>query len=124
MRSFIALLLVPLGALAQTEVPTEFPADASPAAAGSLRALLAGNVFHVRPADGSSWRIDYRTNGYAFLDTGSGFRDSGVWRVEDGRLCTDWHKASSGCSEARLKGSSIYIKRASNGEVVVLEAAR
>lgn len=124
MRSFIALLLVPLGALAQSVLPTEFPVDASAATAAGLRTLLAGNVFRVKPADGSSWRIDYKANGYAFLDTGSGFRDSGVWRVEDGRLCTDWHRASSGCSEARVVGTSIYIKRASNGEVVLLEAAR
>jgi hypothetical protein len=124
MRSLVALLLVPIAALAQNALPTDFPTDALPASADGLRTLIAGNVFHVRPADGSSWRIDYRANGYAFLDTGTGFRDTGTWRVEDGRLCTEWRKASSGCSEARLRGSSIYIRRESNREVVVLEAAR
>lgn len=124
MRSFIALSLIPLGALAQSALPTEFPADARPAAASDLRTLLAGNAFHVRPAEGTSWRIDYKSNGYAFLDTGSGFRDSGVWRVEDGRLCTEWRKARSGCSEVRVQGDAIYVKRASNGEVLLFEATR
>jgi hypothetical protein len=120
-RSLPALLVLPLCALAQSAVPTEFPADASSASAQALHEQISGKVFRVKPADGSSWRLEYKPNGYAFVDTSSGFRDSGRWRVEDGKLCADWHRANSGCGEVRLKGDSIYLKRLS-GEVVVLRA--
>ena len=120
MRSFLVVLLLPLCSFAQSAMPTKFPADALPATADALRARLSGKVFHVKPADGSSWRLEYKANGYAFLDTGNGFRDSGSWRVEDGKLCSDWHHANGGCSEARLKGESIYLKRVSNGEVIAM----
>ena len=120
MRSLLVLLLFPLGSLAQTAMPTEFPADALRVNAETLRARLSGKVFRVKPADGSSWRIEYKANGYAFIDISNGFRDTGSWHVEDGKLCSDWHRANGGCSEARLKGESIYIKRVSNGEVIAL----
>ena len=123
MRNFIlilALVAVPLVAAAQgTPAPTAFPDGAEVASAAQLRERIADKVMHVQLADGSSWRIDYRSNGYAYLDTSSGFRDTGQWRAEDGKLCSDWRRASSGCSEARVRGDVIYVQRKS-GEVVVL----
>ena len=120
MRSLFVLLLLPLASLAQTAMPTEFPADALSANADDLRARISGKIFRVKPADGSSWRIEYKANGYAFIDTSNGFRDTGTWRVEDGKLCSDWHKVNGGCSEVRIRGESIYLKRVSNGEVIAL----
>ena len=120
MRSPLVLLLLPLASLAQTVMPTEFPADALPANADALRERISGKVFRVKPADGSSWRIEYKANGYAFIDTSNGFRDTGTWHVEDGKLCSDWRRANGGCSEARIKGEAIFLKRISNGEVIAL----
>ena len=120
MRSLFVLLLLPLASLAQTALPTEFPADALSANADALRARISGKVFRVKPADGSSWRIEYKANGYAFIDTSNGFRDTGTWHVEDGKLCSDWRRANGGCSEARIKGEAIFLKRISNGEVIAL----
>lgn len=120
MRSPFVLLLLPPASLAQTAMPTEFPADALSANADALGERISGKVFRVKPADGSSWRIEYKANGYAFIDTSNGFRDTGTWHVEDGKLCSDWHRANGGCSEARIKGESIYLKRISNGEVIAL----
>ena len=118
MRSLLAILVIPLFAFAQSPIPTEFPADAVPALADDLRTRISGNVFKVKLADGTTWRLEYKANGYAFVDTSRGFRDTGKWRVEDSKLCADWQKAPSGCSETRIKGEAIYLKRISSGEVI------
>lgn len=112
-------LLVPVIALAQDAMRTEFPSAAVSPNADSLRERLAGKTFDVKPFTGASWRLEYASNGYAFLNTSSGYSDKGRWRVEDGKLCTEWAKSTSGCSEARIDGASLLIKR-SSGEVVTL----
>jgi hypothetical protein len=86
----------------------------------ALHQRVSGKVFTGRPADGVTWRLEYKTNGHAFLDTSNGFRDTGKWRVEGSKFCADWQRASGGCSEARVKGNIVYVKRISNGEVVPL----
>lgn len=116
----IAAALLPAAAAAQPALPTEFPADAAAVEAAALREHLAGKVFRAQPASGPGWRLQYKADGYAFLDTTAGFRDSGRWSVQDTQLCSKWERAASGCSEARLKAGVVYIKRASNGEVVAL----
>lgn len=116
----LALVAVPLGAAAQgTPAPTAFPDGAEVASAAQLRERIADKVMHVQLADGSSFRIDYRGNGYAYLDTSSGFRDTGKWRAEDGKLCYEWRRAPSSCGEVKFKGDAIYVKR-TNGDVVAL----
>jgi len=122
MRFLSAFLFVPLCASAQVVMPTEFPADSASPSAETLRGKLAGNTFKVRVADGNAWRLQYKANGYAFLDTANGFRDTGTWRVEDGKLCGEWRKVNGGCNEVRLKGEALYLKRTANGEVVVMVA--
>ena len=119
MRSILLLMVMPLFAFAQSPIPTEFPADAVPASADDLRARIAGKVFNVKLADGTTWRLEYMANGNAFVDTSRGFRDTGKWRVEGGTLCSDWQRAPNGCSETRIKGEAIYLKRISTGEVIV-----
>lgn len=115
------VLLAPLVAVAQGVMPIEFPADATTPNAGELRARLAGKAFKAKLSSGIGWRLDYKENGYAFVNVSSGFADKGQWRVEDGKLCSDWNKAQSGCSDVRLHGDSVYVKRSSTGEVVRLE---
>lgn len=120
MRSFLTILMIPLYALAQSPIPTEFPADAVPASADDLRGRISGKTYKVKLADGNTWRLEYKANGFAFINTSRGFHDTGKWRVEDTKLCSDWQKAPGGCSETRVKGEAIYVKRSSNGEVIVL----
>lgn len=120
-RSLIVLSLYPLAALAQPTLPTEFPAGAAPLAAEALQARLAGKVFRVKLADGNSWRLEFKANGYAYVDTSSGYRDSGKWRVEGSTFCDAWQKqAAAGCNEARLAGDTLLVKRRSNGEIIAL----
>ena len=120
-KSIVVAALLPALACAQPSVPTEFPADAQPLAAAAVSERVSGKVIHVQPAQGPSWRLEYRNGGYAYLDTANGFRDTGRWRVEDGKLCTEWKKAPSGCNEVRESGGTLYLKRIS-GEVVTLVA--
>ena len=122
MRYILTLLVIPAAVLAQAERPTEFPADAESVAADALRDRMTGKVYDAKTFDGATWRLQYQSNGYAFIDTSTGFRDSGKWRVEGSKLCSEWQKAPSGCSEARVKGDTVYVKRAANGEVVALVA--
>ena len=83
---------------------------------------MAGKVFSVQPAQGASWRLEYRANGYLFLETSAGFRDTGTWRIEGDKLCGHWQKSGAGCSDTRLKDNVLYVKRISNGEVISLIA--
>jgi hypothetical protein len=114
-----AVALLPAAALSQTTVPTEFPADARPLSAAAMTERVSGKVIQAQPAQGPSWRLDYRDSGYVYLDTANGFRDTGRWRVEDGKLCAEWKKATSGCNEVRESGGTLYLKRM-NGEVITL----
>lgn len=118
MRLWISLLLVPTCVLAQGAMPTEFPSDAAAVNGEALRAQLAGKVFNVQPAQGASWRLDYRANGYQFLETSAGYRDTGTWSVDGDKICSHLQKLGPSCSETRVKDGVIYLKRVSNGEVV------
>lgn len=120
MRSLLLLLLAPVCVAAQNLVPTEFPADAVAVAPASLTERISGKVFKVKPANGQTWRLEYKASGYAFLNTSGGFSDSGKWRVEGTQLCADWQRSPSSCSEVRLKDETVYVKRVSNGEVIAL----
>ena len=111
---------VAVAAAAQAVPSGEFPAGSAAVEAGALREHLAGKVFRAQPASGPGWRLEYKANGYVFLDTTAGFRDTGRWSVEENRLCSTWERATSGCSEARLKAGVVYVRRTSNGEVVAL----
>ena len=122
MRSpYLLLVLAPLCVLAQSVKPTEFPADSTPVTGEALHARLSGKVFAVKPADGSTWRLEYRANGYLFVETSGGFKDTGTWRVEGEQVCGTWQKSGRSCSEFRLKDDSLLAKRAS-GEVIKLVA--
>ncbi|MDB5892417.1 MAG: hypothetical protein JWP47_3248 [Polaromonas sp.] len=121
MRWISAWLILPLTVMAQTPAPTEFPAEATPLAGTELQARIAGKAFNAKPADGNGWRTQYNANGYAFLDTSRGYRDTGSWRVEKNTLCVNWQKLPSGCNEVRAIEGSLYLKRVS-GEVVRLTA--
>jgi hypothetical protein len=107
-------------ALAQSALPLEFPADAKPIAAATLKESLAGRTFNVALADGSRWRLEYKANGYFFVNTSSGFNGTGDWRADDERLCTRLRGGQMSCNEVRAVGSLMFLKRDS-GEVIALK---
>lgn len=124
MRNVLLLLacIAPLAAAAQTApFPTEFPSGAVEMPPDDLKARLADKVFRVTRADGNHWRIQFKDNGYVFINTSSGLADDGRWRVEGSKLCSDVRRGTSGCAEVRVVGEQLYLKRSVNGEIVRYE---
>ena len=122
MRLIYALFFFTFSAFAQTPLTTEFLTDSTIPTDDALRAHVSGKTFKVKPAQGASWRLEYKANGYAYLNTSSGFSDSGKWRVEKGQLCNDWPKLSlNTCSDVKMKDALLYVKRVSNGEIVAFQ---
>lgn len=86
--------------------------------ADELKTMLTGNNFTVDRADGNHWRLQFKSNGYYFVNTSNGFSDSGEWKVDSGKLCAQPKKSPPGCSDVRVNNGVITLKRP-NGEVVV-----
>lgn len=127
MKNAILVLTLVCGSAAvaqpQTQVPPQsgFPEPATAPSAAELRDKLAGKVFRAKLADGGFWRLEYKANGYFFINTHSGFSDTGKWQTKDGALCSEASKIKANCNEVRVHGDAIYLKRDS-GEVVQLVA--
>ena len=119
MRPFWLFVFVPVIALAQAAMPTEFPSDSTPFTAEALKERVTGQTFTFKPLAGDVVRIQYQGT-YAFFNVGS-VSDSGKWRVEGSSVCYEWKKFPGGCSEHRSVGGIVYVKRFSTGEVVVLQ---
>jgi len=100
----------------------EFPEGANTPNASELEALIKDKVFTSKQADGSSWRLDYRSNGYFYVNTSGGFKASGKWAVEDGKLCMNLKTDPTVCNDMRLQGTKLLLKR-TNGSVISLEPA-
>jgi hypothetical protein len=105
---------------AQTAVPIDFPAEAQALSAQQLKERLGGHSFKATLKDGTGWRLQFKGK-YVFADISSGARDSGTWRIEEGKLCTEYQRFPSSCSEIRGLENMLLLKRASTGEVVRLE---
>lgn len=116
---FALTMTLSLIAAAQTVLPKDFPEGATPLAAPELKERVAGKVFKVSLADGGSWRLEYRANGYFFINTSGGFNSSGQWRTEDSKLCSQGKSIPTACNEVRLSGELMHLKR-TNGEVIAL----
>ena len=80
---------------------------------------MAGKVYRAKLTDGATWRLEYKKNGYVFLNPGSGLSVSAKWSAREGQLCSEWNRIPSSCLETRSNSEAVYIKRA-NGEVVAL----
>jgi len=121
------LLLCPIwalcagSALAQASLPLEFPAGSKPVSAAALKDAIAGRTFNVDLADGSHWRLEYKSNGYFFVNTSSGFNGTGDWRAEDERLCARLRGREPSCNEVRDVAGVLHLRRES-GEVIALKA--
>jgi hypothetical protein len=115
-----ALCAAPAVSLAQALPPVEFPAPSQPLTAAALKEAIAGKTFDVDLADGSHWRLEYKPNGYFFVNTGSGFNGTGEWRADEARLCSHLRGYPMSCNEVREAGGVLYLKRDS-GEVIAFK---
>jgi hypothetical protein len=115
-----ALCAAPAVSLAQALPPVEFPTPSQPLTAAALKEAIAGKTFDVDLADGSHWRLEYKPNGYFFVNTGSGFNGTGEWRADEARLCSHLRGNPMSCNEVREAGGVLYLKRDS-GEVIAFK---
>jgi hypothetical protein len=98
--------------------PMDFPADAVPLSAEAVSKKVSGTTFDTQLYDGTRVRLEYKANGYLFLNA-PGFANSGPWRAEDSRICSQMKNAAASCNEVREQGKRLYVKR-DNGEVIAL----
>ncbi|WP_088278407.1 hypothetical protein [Ideonella sp. A 288] len=105
------------GALAAQAQAPQFPDGATTPTSADIKAYLDGKVFDVAIADGTRWRLEYKSNGYFFVDTSTGFRNSGTWQAEDGKLCGHLKGRDRGCNDVRLHQDLLHLKRDS-GEII------
>ena len=117
-RSHIA---VPLIAAASALPVHAFPEGSSTPSGDEIRSHVSDKVFTVDLASGTSWRIEYASSGYFFVDVSTGGKAKGEWRPEDGKLCSKLQgQGDFSCSEARMKDGLLYIRRAADGELIKL----
>ena len=94
-----------------------FPDDATVPSADAIQQHLNGNAFDIKLADGSSWHVQYGKSGDYEFKSSKGFADHGDWKAEDGKICSKGTKIPYSCSDVKMKGDLMYLKR-DNGEVV------
>jgi hypothetical protein len=111
----VTLLLIPAAtAFAQA---AGFPDGATTPSAADIQQHITGKAFDIKLADGSMWHVQYgRGSDYDFKSS-KGFADHGDWKAEDGKICSKGSKIPYSCSEVRMKGDDMYLKRDS-GEIV------
>jgi hypothetical protein len=113
-------------AVSAQALPTEFPADAVPITAESLKQRVLGKKFVGKRADGRVLAMDFGADGSFRLSgvqsNGAPFMLDGSVRLEGDKLCQDMRKAlESSCNEVRLTQNMLYYKR-TVGEVVAYAA--
>ncbi|TDM09421.1 MAG: hypothetical protein C4K60_09140 [Ideonella sp. MAG2] len=107
-----ALVALHGAALAQ-----EFPQGAQAMSAADIRKYIEDKVQDVKLADGTSWRLEYKANGYFFINTSRGFNGSGEWQAEEGKLCGQLRGRERTCNDVRMVNGVMHYKRDS-GEIV------
>ena len=112
-------LLLGLGA-AQAASAADFPDGATTPSAAELQQRLAGNNFSVAYANGGSARLQFKRDGYFFVNASNNYSDNGEWRVEDGKVCTRSQKQDANCFAARIDADKLLIQRAT-GEILCYE---
>jgi hypothetical protein len=115
MNKLIAiLLLVPAVTFAEG---TAFPDGSSTPSASDIQQRLSGKAFDIKLADGSMWHVQYGNSGDYDFKSSKGFSDHGEWKAEDGKICSKGSKIPYSCSDVRVKGDDLYLKR-DNGEII------
>jgi hypothetical protein len=88
-----------------------FPEQARPLSAEALKSRLEGKVFGTDNPNGSTSRLEFRRNGWAYMDVSTGFRDSGRWRTEtDSLVCVAWRSTGDVCSPVRQHEDQLWIR--------------
>jgi hypothetical protein len=118
MRMLLAFLVAPAVAIAQASFPTEWPSGALPLSPDALQQRLLGKAFIAKSVTGPDVRTEYQET-YAYINVGA-TNDSGTWRTEGSAVCNQWRQLRPSCSEIRVLGEVLYVKRANNGEVMTL----
>ena len=113
---WLAFAFTPIAAHAQ-----QFPEGASTPNEATVKKHLGDKVFNVKLADGTSWRLEYKASGYFFVNTSTGFSNSGQWNAEDGRLCGQLKGRDRSCNDVRFHQDLLHLKRDS-GEIIQLIA--
>jgi hypothetical protein len=80
MKSLCIAALVAASALLTAHAQS-FDEGATTPSAEELKTLLAGQIFTVNRPDGNNWRLEFKANGYFFVNTNSGYADSGEWNL-------------------------------------------
>ena len=96
-----------------------FPEGATELSATDIKKKVGDRVHDVSLADGVTWRLEYKSNGYFFVNTSRGFNGSGTWSAEDGKLCGHLKGGDPSCNEVRLHQDVLHLKRGS-GEIIRL----
>ena len=119
--SLLPIFLAACSAQAQQsgQMVTEFPPGATNTDNKALHAAFADKVLFATYANGIKVRYEFKGE-FVYVDVSSGARGHGKWRIDDAKLCTEFisGRFSNGCSESRLDGDTIWVKRFANGEVV------
>lgn len=111
---FLAVLAVPLLALAQVSVDP--PADSAPIKGDELRSAVSGKTFTYASTAAINGRVQYQDGGFVYVNMSSGFSDRGKWSVQDDKLCYEFQRAPSGCFPMRAKAGTLFVKRGSDGQ--------
>lgn len=118
MKRLIRILISACFALASMNAHSQqFPEGASTPTAPDVKKYLDDKVFSVKLADGNSWRLEYKSNGYFYVNTSTGFNGSGQWQVEDGKLCGQLRGGDRSCNDVRFHQELLHLKR-NSGEII------
>ncbi len=112
------ILFAALGiAISSNAFANEFPAGASTPNKEEVRSYLADKVFAVALANGQSWRLEFKSNGFFFVNTSSGFNGQGKWSPEDGKICAQLTGRDGSCQDTRMLAGVMHVKR-DDGEII------
>lgn len=120
----VPCLLICLASPSYGQQPATFPPEAKVVTGDGLKALVSGKTFRAQPSSGPAWKIQYRDNGFAYLDVANGYRDTGKWRIDGGMLCADWQKTANPtpCNEVREISPGTLILLRGNGELLTMKS--
>ena len=105
---------------AAARTASDFPSASAAISGENLRRAFADKAYTVRLADGSTWKLQYKANGYFFVNTSVGFNGSGTWKVQDDKVCTDGRGMTPACVVVHQQGDSLFMKRSVSGEIIEL----
>jgi len=95
----------------------DFPAESTSPSNEEIKKYVESGVLSAAISDGTTWRLEYKSSGYFFINTSRGFNSDGKWQVEDGKLCGALKGRDRTCNEVRMHKGILLYKR-DNGEIV------